>query len=281
MCWCQQCQCSTKNMLNRVFCCPICNKVLEEKNGSLQCENGHCYDISKKGYVNLLPPSKSKQHGDNKEMMQARQLIMSGGYYDELANVVINELANYQPQKVLDVGSGEGYFARKIKAKYPNAQVVGVDISKPAIELAAKTSKDISYAVASSKHLPIENNSVDCIICAFAPFFADEFLRVIKKDGVVCRILPNENHMYKLKAELYDNVQLNIVDPPEIEGLELQKEQTVDCLDYCAKNENIEALIKMTPYYYRTSMEKIKKVSELNSLNVDLHFLVRMYKKTF
>ena len=42
------------------FCCPVCGEKLEISGKSYVCSNGHCFDLAKSGYVNLLL---SKQHG--------------------------------------------------------------------------------------------------------------------------------------------------------------------------------------------------------------------------
>lgn len=54
--------------------CPVCGGVLHREERSLRCGAGHCYDIARQGYVNLLRSnqSKSKRHGDDKRMVAAR-----------------------------------------------------------------------------------------------------------------------------------------------------------------------------------------------------------------
>lgn len=34
--------------------CPVCGGVLHREERSLRCGAGHCYDIARQGYVNLL-----------------------------------------------------------------------------------------------------------------------------------------------------------------------------------------------------------------------------------
>ena len=33
--------------------CPVCKKILYKEDCSYRCENGHCFDIAKEGYLNL------------------------------------------------------------------------------------------------------------------------------------------------------------------------------------------------------------------------------------
>ena len=38
-----------------VWRCPICAASMQHEEHSLHCLNGHCFDLAKSGYVNLLP----------------------------------------------------------------------------------------------------------------------------------------------------------------------------------------------------------------------------------
>ena len=38
------------------FICPVCGKLLSKNEKMYFCSSGHNFDISKKGYVNLLCP---------------------------------------------------------------------------------------------------------------------------------------------------------------------------------------------------------------------------------
>ncbi len=70
------------------FSCPVCGCRLEKDGGSLRCANGHCFDIAKQGYVNLLQSQKSssKRHGDDKLMVRSRSDFLDKGYYNALAD---------------------------------------------------------------------------------------------------------------------------------------------------------------------------------------------------
>ena len=99
------------------FSCPKCKGALIEKCGTFLCESGHSFDIARAGYINLLPPSGAKTHGDNKEMVAARRDFLNTGHYLPLAER-ISELARIHFKKnarVLDVGCGEGYYTTKVE----------------------------------------------------------------------------------------------------------------------------------------------------------------------
>ena len=40
--------------------CPVCGGALHREERSLRCGAGHCYDLARQGYVNLLRTNQSK-----------------------------------------------------------------------------------------------------------------------------------------------------------------------------------------------------------------------------
>ena len=50
-----------------IFTCPVCGQRLEKEGAQMKCPSGHSYDISRRGYVNLLmsQASSKKRHGDD------------------------------------------------------------------------------------------------------------------------------------------------------------------------------------------------------------------------
>ena len=188
-----------------VFVCPLCGKKLVGQDKSLVCETGHCFDVAKSGYVNLLPVGgkNSLQPGDNKEMIAARKRVMAKGYYAPLAAKIVVLLQEIGAKKVLDAGCGTGYIPSEVQRALPEGTVVGTDISKFAVEAAAKQNKQVQFAVASSMRLPLEEGYFDAVLCAFAPVYAGEFARVTKDNGYLLRVVPAEEHLYKLKEFLY------------------------------------------------------------------------------
>ena len=68
----------------KLLACPKCHQQLHLENKTLKCENNHCYDISKRGYINLLlnPDKATNNPGDSKESLVARKAYLNKGYYD-------------------------------------------------------------------------------------------------------------------------------------------------------------------------------------------------------
>lgn len=65
------------------YICPICSAPLTLCDKSWVCPQRHQFDNAKEGYVNLLPvqKKKTKDPGDNKEMMIARREFLNKGFY--------------------------------------------------------------------------------------------------------------------------------------------------------------------------------------------------------
>ncbi|HKL73341.1 MAG TPA: methyltransferase domain-containing protein [Clostridia bacterium] len=261
------------------YICPLCNKTLAYNGKSYVCPNKHLFDVSKSGYVNLLPVNKknSINPGDNKEMINARVAVMDSGYYKSLADCIIDLLAVYAPKSILDAGCGIGYLTNRLHQAFPSSQLLGTDISKYAINSASKQYKDIPFAVASSNSFPIESESVDAIVCAFAPVFSEEFLRILTARGVFVRVIPGAKHLLNLKAKLYDNPTLNEPDAEEIEGFDFIKSVTVVDTFNAKNNAELVSLVQMTPYFYHVKKSSLDVLSLIPSLIVGQEFDVRLY----
>lgn len=82
------------NMLN--FCCPVCKEELKLDGRTYRCINNHCFDCAKQGYVNLLQSnkSKSKRHGDDKLMIEARTEFLNTDSYKPLCDLMCELLQN-------------------------------------------------------------------------------------------------------------------------------------------------------------------------------------------
>ena len=91
------------------------------------------------------------------------------------------------PRRVLDLGTGTGSVARLVAERFPDAEVVGVDIAERMIDEArAKTESDrVQYVVADAQHLPFEAGAFDLVTLSnMIPFF-DELARVVAPGGRV------------------------------------------------------------------------------------------------
>ncbi len=137
--------------LIRVLSCPVCGQALHIADGgqSLVCAGdstdrnpkgrAHCFDGAAAGYVPLAP--RHSGGGDSKEAVRARNVFLSRGYYAPAAEAITEAVRAVTPVGglVLDAGCGEGYYSNTVAAAgYPT---LGVDLSKFAVEAAAKAAR--------------------------------------------------------------------------------------------------------------------------------------------
>lgn len=268
------------------FVCPVCGKTLERREKVYCCENSHSFDISKKGYVNLLLSSASgKVHGDDKAMITARAEFLSRGFYDELSGRVAGLAAQYCKDGgiVLDAGCGEGKYtsdiAKELEKSGKEAAVVGIDISKDAVNLAAGRDKTCCFAVASAAKLPMADKSTDVIVSIFAPFFAEEFSRVLSENGVIIRVFPLARHLWELKELVYDTPYENPETDMEENGFEIAEKHEVRYKILTENREDIRNLFIMTPYFYRTSEKDAEKILRVEKMEISLNFGIAIYRK--
>lgn len=270
--------------------CPVCQKPLTQIKQSLTCSTGHAFDVASKGYVNLLlsQDKNSKDPGDNKEMVHARERFLNKGYYEPLAQGLCQVLTQKVGQKkarciLMDAGCGEGYYTHQIQQSLTESslshKIYGVDISKEAIHLASGRNKQVQFLVASLFKLPFSSQSVDLIVNAFAPSCNREFKRVLKKDGFLITVIPGKKHLIELKSVLYDKPYENDEKEPDL--ISFIKEDQVHIEESISINhsDDLIDLLAMTPYSYRTPAEGIERLKKLNELNLTLEFIITIYSR--
>ncbi|MBE6536846.1 MAG: methyltransferase domain-containing protein [Ruminococcaceae bacterium] len=270
-----------------IFVCPKCKGKLniDEDSKAAKCALGHSYDKSRFGYYNLLLGASSGTHGDNKEMVLARREFLSRGFYLPLASRVGELCEGVLSNKgiILDAGCGEGYYTSIIREKCKSkfSKIAVFDISKDAVREAAKKKCADEYAVASAYHMPTEDESVDLIVNTFSPLAKDEVYRSLKKGAYFIMAIPAEEHLYGLKAAIYDTPYKNEVADTSLEGFTLVAKEELKYPIYLNTESDIRALFMMTPYAYRTSALGRERVLSLKELKTDAHFLILTYRKDF
>ena len=273
--------------------CPKCRGKLNISDASAVCVAGHSFDRSKEGYFNLLLGAGGGTHGDNAEMIKARREFLEGGFYEPLAGRLSALAAEYAPdaEAVLDAGCGEGYYTQHIAEGYRKMRggigsealprVYAFDISKEAVKRACKRMKDIScgFAVASSYAMPISDGSVDLLVNTFSPLAIEECRRVLRVGGIFLMAIPAEEHLFELKASVYDTPYKNTVDSPEIEGFRLLLADRLKYTMALDGRESIKSLFMMTPYAYRTGAVGRDRVAALSRLDCTAHFMIFVYER--
>ncbi len=274
--------------MNSLFICPNCSCALEKKGNSFFCENRHCFDIAKQGYINLLQSnqSSSKHHGDDRLMVKARRDFLEKGFYSELKDRLCDDITHCaeKPSVLIDAGCGEGYYTRAVaeslKRKNALSAAGGIDISKDAVSAAAKAGGNIQYAVASVYDMPVKSETADIVLNIFAPGAFDEFYRILTPGGLLVVVYPLENHLIELKQAVYDEVYKNDSIPSVPKGFSLISSREIKQVLHLESNEDIVNLFKMTPYYYKTGADDQKKLERISRLDISFEVEIMYCRKT-
>ncbi len=271
------------------YLCPLCEKLLLPHMSGKEyfCENNHHFDLAKEGYLNLLPVQAkgSKDPGDNREMIRARNSFLEAGYYDPLAKVLVETIGslrkNNQKMTLLDLGCGEGYYSRQIERRYrKNVQVElhGLDIAKNAIRAAAKKQANAKFIVASSNKPPYPDQYFDLVFRIYAPSNGQQLKRIIKPDGALLIATPGPRHLWQLKELIYKKVNEHSQAPNFPEGFELMSSQRINYKITPDQDERM-ALLQMTPFAWHADENIQKRIHDLTDLEIETDFVVTLLKK--
>ena len=257
--------------------CPVCGEPLKFQDRTALCSKGHSFDMAKEGYVNLLRSSKNGDLiGDDKISARRRRDFLNKGYYaplkDELCRIFSEQKGN-----LLDICCGEGYYTAAM-GENPDLQVYGFDISREMVRLAAKRGNG-TYFVANMANIPVVDGSMDFCTHLFAPFNEASFARVLKEGGRLYTVIPGRFHLWGLKQAVYDTPYENDEILPQTEKLRLVSQRKVTAQITLVSPEDIDAVFRMTPYYFHTSQKDKEKLLALQTLETPIEFVIGEYEK--
>lgn len=260
-------------MNNDFYICPICKEKIKFKNGSMICDNLHTYDISKKGLICLLNTGKFKtNYIYDKQLFTYRRSFILGGFYQELYFYLKQIIEKYKKNayvNILDLGCGEGAHDDIITNNITNDYLfTGLDYNKEAITMAIDYQNDHrNFMVSDVNSLPFKNSTFDIIINILSPYYSEEVIRVIKKDGLFIKVIPDKKYLIELRNSLgfdeyekYDDVKNKLNN-----HFDIIDEITID-KKYNINKEQLDNLIHMTPL-----MKSKKVTTNLNNNNIDIN----------
>ena len=257
--------------------CPVCGLPLFQEGRSLRCENRHSFDIAKEGYVNLLRSGKSGDLiGDDKTSARCRRDFLNKGYYSILKDSLVALFADKEG-KLLDICCGEGSYTSAL-GENSALSVFGFDISREMVRLAAKRGNG-TFFVANMAAIPVGDDTFDYAVHLFAPFNEKEFARILKPGGRLYAVIPGKEHLFGLKEAAYDTPYYNDEKLPETRELKLVGTQKVSGNITLETQEDIDAVFRMTPYYFHTSMKDKEKLAALDILETPISFVIAEFEK--
>ncbi|NVK74279.1 MAG: methyltransferase domain-containing protein [Oceanospirillaceae bacterium] len=269
--------------------CPIDAAPLTRDQRSLTCKYGHTYDLAKTGYVNLLPVQnkRSKDPGDSKEMVIARQNFLNQQHYFPIVNAILaswprEHLVN--GMRILDAGCGEGYYlnemGKSLAEQDIEAELTGLDISKWAIVAASKRDKTVSWVVGSNASLPVPDERYDAVLCLFGFPVFKEFSRVLTDDGLMLLVESGPNHLIELRKILYPSIHdYKQTFSDGIADFDLVSEQEETFSFTLDSQEKIQDLLSMTPHIHKASYDGREALKQLDSITLTADIKLRWYRK--
>jgi len=269
--------------------CPLDDLPLHAHERSFVCANGHSFDVARQGYLHLLPvqQKRSKFPGDSVEMIAARQRFLAAGFYDRIADQLVETLRSRvqlnNASCLLDAGCGEGFYLecmhKAFLAEDIQPGLVGLDISKSAIIAAARCNKDITWLVASNKQPPLMPASVDVIVCMFGFPVFDAFKKILKPGGKLLLIEAGPQHLIELRKIIYTEIKqagLPDLKAAEQQGFELLAQDSLSYKTASLGKEQIADLLLMTPHMFRASQEGKQRAAALDQIELTVDISLRL-----
>ena len=264
----------------QALACPLDGSPLHRSGAAWRCTCDHSFDIASQGYTNLLPVQhkRSRDPGDSKEMVAARRRFLSAGFYQPIAaaasRAVLADLSADAAGSCLDAGCGEGYYLRQLAAAVPEERtlaLLGLDISKWAVQAAAKQDKRAAWVVGSNAHLPVLPGTLDRVLCLFGFPVYPEFARVLKPGGRLVQVDSGPDHLRELREIIYPSLKPErSAELQTPEGFRRLKTEMLRFSIDLTGAEQIADLLAMTPHLYRASAEGRAAAAALTALSLSV-----------
>ena len=193
--------------------------------------------------------------------------------------------------KLLEVPVGTGILTMPLYQTLPRADITCLDYSPDMMGQAREKAErmglqNVQFRQGDVGALPYEDSSFD-IVLSLNGFHAfpdkeaayRETFRVLKPGGYLLRAYPLREHLWELKALIYDTPRDNPPTPLTTEGFTLVETREVRDIIHLSCNEDILSLFRMTPYYYKTGAKDQQKAEQAQELSVKLAFGLAIYQR--
>ncbi len=185
-----------------------CGSPLERGARRWSCARGHCFDVARRGYVNLLQPQdrRSSAAGDSLAATAARSRLAEAGHLAPLAAGLADLLGRRPPPSDaawLDVGAGDGWLLGEL-LRGRAVEAHALDLSAPAVDFAARRLPAATWLVANAdRGLPYAARSFGLVLSITSRWTFAEIARVLVPEGTLLFAVAGEDDLAELRALLH------------------------------------------------------------------------------
>lgn len=261
--------------------CPHDGAPLQCVDRMLRCAHGHTFDISRQGYVNLIPVAQkaSRQPGDSVSMVQARARVLNTGLFAPVALALERLVAEAPGSLVADSGCGDGWFSSRVANAEPQRRLLAFDVSKHAVKAAAQRRAGFASAVASGKALPLAQGTVDTLLCVFGFPFWQHWADWQTAGQRVITVDPASDHLLELRQIIYADVRRHAAPNHAPALVEAYRRRDDIELRAQAPVENWLDLLEMTPHGRRCSPAAREKLRHTDADQVTLNVRLQVFER--
>ena len=269
-----------------LYACPICGKKIRFHAGSLVCKKEHCFDISAKGYVNMLGATRPLK-GYDKQFFKSRGEFFAKGYYAHILDAIIKKVSEIKAAAdgsepatqlvLIDAGCGEGYYSSALAGKIEGLQIIAFDIAADAIACAAKSKENVAWTIADVTNIPVKDDVCDILLDVFTPANYKEFGRILKKGGYILKVIPGSNHLKELRKAARDQLKNKDYSGEDVSDY---FEQHYDIISretltntMPIDQETLKTLTEMTPLLFDVDVSRLD-LSEISEITVEAQLII-------
>ncbi len=272
--------------------CPLDGNPLHRHGPAWRCADGHSFDVAKEGYIHLLPVQhkRSRDPGDSKAMVAARRRFLNAGHYAPIGTAVAQAVLASRvadgPLRCLDAGCGEGYYLRQLAAAAtgaggPTLEVLGLDISKWAVQSAAKQDARPAWVVGSNANLPVMSGTLDRVLCMFGFPVYGEFARVLKPGGELIQVDAGSDHLRELREVIYPSLKPEKAAEAAIPAGFTYEGSAALRFEFALQGaEPIADLLAMTPHLYRATADGRARAAALTTIALTADVRLTRFRRT-
>ncbi|QAV21604.1 methyltransferase domain-containing protein [Paenibacillus chitinolyticus] len=273
-----------------IFSCPVCGGQMTITEGkSLRCGVGHNFDLAREGYLNLLPQAVKTKYGKN--LFAARKTVNENGLFDPVRDYIGERITEavlpdkrHPKLRILDAGCGEGSLLSGIRRRLSDRAAtdllaVGMDLAKEGVRQASKGDAGALWCAADLANAPFKTAGFDVILNILSPSNYAEFRRLLDEDGLLIKVIPEENYLREFRQLLYAGTEREFF----TSGLAVERfRERFRLLDsrrlrysWRFGPELLEPLLTMTPLAWGARDERLREATAMaiDEVTVDVTVL--------